>query len=307
MIKYRYTDIFSDIYNQGARLATNDYGFDFSKENAGREQNLQNVYAGFDLGTDILGGVLSQRKKQERYLSEMNKQKMIQDDYDYTPSPYNPYGYNSSLQNNKTLYASSGGEMSDLDYNVEEEQNYVDSIHNTESYSKEDEDYNDLMSSYYKELNQSLGYNDVNEELSFVEDLFNGEDEYKDYGEWEEDNSYSPAPNYGIGKTNISNLKPNVQINNLQPKLKEFTTVLLSSFPGLKLSSGHEGHSGDGVHMKGSKHYSGKAIDIGANSSNQKEYSLFKKLISVNKRQLMEQFGIEDIIDEGDHIHIELI
>jgi len=306
MLKYRYTDIFSDIYNQAAKVATNEYNFDFSKENAGKEQDQQNLYAGFNLGTDILGGILSERKKNFNYTDALRKQKLAQDEYDYIPSPYNPHGYNSSLQNNKTLYASSGGEISDFDYDTEQEQNYVESIYDSNPVSKEDQDYNDLMSSYEKELGQSLGYDNMEEDISFMDDLFGDEESTFDYGQSITEYEEEPNSSYNLGNKSISNLKPNVKIDNLNPRLKEFTSVLFSSFPGLKLSSGHEGHSGDGVHMKGSKHYSGKAIDIGANSSNRKDYELFKKLISSNKRQLMEQFGIEDIIDEGDHIHIEL-
>ncbi len=351
-MKYRYTDIFSDIYNQGAKIATNDYGFDFSKilpdktQKAGssyfdnmndgtsyeikdsssgietgryekikgkiykdgseidfnpqKTQNIQNGIAGFSLGLDLLGGGLSQRKKQERYISEMNKQKMAQDDYDYMPTPYNPYGYNSSLQNNKTLYAESGMEF-DPSYDTQAEESFVNSIHD-ETETQEDYDYNQMMMEYQKEL-ESFSNSDE-------EDILNGlydDDEYVNYSS---DSSYmDDSPSSSTPYSNMGSLstKQGVDVSNLHPSAKQFIGVLSSNFPGLKISSGHEGSSGDGVHMKNSKHYQGKAIDIGANSSNKKEYNSFKELIKLSSQELKSQFGIEDIIDEGDHIHIEWI
>jgi len=351
MLKYRYTDIFSDIYNQAAKVATNDYGFDFSKvasdknkkagnsyfdnmddftsiditdPNSGldkgkyekrngqiykdgrllnfdtdqKTQNANNIYAGFNLGTDLIGGVLSQRKKEQRYISEMNKQKMAQDDYDYIPTPYNPYGYNSSLQNNKTLYASSGMEF-DPSYDTQAEESFTNSIHD-ETETQEDYDYNQMMMEYQKEL-ESFSNNDE-------EDILNGlydDDEYVNYlsdSSYMNDQSSSNTPYGNMGSLNT---KQGVDISKLHEPAKQFINVLASNFPGLKISSGHEGSSGDGIHMKNSKHYQGKAIDIGANSSNKKEYNSFKELIKLSSQELKSQFGIEDIIDEGDHIHIE--
>jgi len=234
MLKYRYTDIFSDIYNQASKIATNEYGFNFSKPNPGRDKNINksyfdnldegtsinindqnssltsgvyskqngNIYkdnslidfslsrgdqrrdnmrAGFNLGTDILGNILSERKKRFNYTDEFIKYKNRQNEYEYLPAPYNPYGYNSSLQNSRTLYAETG-----LDYNVQEEQSYIDSIYNDNTENNEDKDYNQMMLEYNKELNNSLGYDDAEQELRFIDELFNDEmnvteDEYPSF------------------------------------------------------------------------------------------------------------------------------
>ena len=223
MLKYRYTDIFSDIYNQAGKIATNEYGFNFSKPNPGRDKSVDrsyfdnldegtsiniddknsllgagtysrkgndiykdnslidfnlnrqdqrrdNIRAGFDLGTDVLGSILSQRKRSFNYTDELNKQRNRQNEYDYVPSPYNPYGYNASLQNNRTLYAESG-----LDYNVQEEQSFIDNIYDDNVDSNEDKEYNQMMNDYYKEINNSLGYDDAEQELSFINDLLGEE------------------------------------------------------------------------------------------------------------------------------------
>jgi hypothetical protein len=73
-----------------------------------------------------------------------------------------------------------------------------------------------------------------------------------------------------------------------------------SNFPGLKISSGN-----DSKHMNGSRHYANKAIDIGANSSDPVAYNNLKKFLASNK-DIKKKYGIEDIIDEGDHLHVEL-
>ena len=220
LLKYRYTDIFSDIYNQASKITNNEYGFNFNQSNPGKDKLVNksyfdelennssinitdenssldqgvysrkgneiyknnslidftldsqdkrrdNIRAGFNLGTDILGSVLSQRKKNFNYSDELRKQRIRQNDYDYTPTPYNPYGYNASLQNNHTLYAESG-----LEYNKDEEQSFVDSIYDNNEVSNEDKDYNNMMEDYYKEINNSLGYQDVNEDLQIINSLF---------------------------------------------------------------------------------------------------------------------------------------
>ena len=79
-------------------------------------------------------------------------------------------------------------------------------------------------------------------------------------------------------------------------------STLNSRFPGLKISSAL-----DGQHKSGPKgHYSGNAIDIGANSSNQASYAALKRYLSNpnNKSQLEERFGMR-FIDEGDHLHFQ--
>lgn len=131
----------------------------------------------------------------------------------------------------------------------------------------------------------------------------------KDYGnevEWGTDfknklNSYNKlaGTNYDISSA-ISIKSPSVNIKNLHPKLLNFTNVISQNFPGLVLTSGN-----DSKHMKGSKHYGNKAIDIGANSSNKQAYVNLKKYLKSNP-SIKKQYGIEDIIDEGNHLHLEI-
>jgi hypothetical protein len=96
--------------------------------------------------------------------------------------------------------------------------------------------------------------------------------------------------------------KPGVNINDLKPNLKSFTSDIANQFPGIVISSGNDSNQ----HMKGSRHYENKAIDIGANSSKKADYSRLKQYLAQNP-QIKQQYGIEDIIDEGDHMHIELL
>lgn len=100
----------------------------------------------------------------------------------------------------------------------------------------------------------------------------------------------------------VINTKPGVNISNLNPNLQAFASNVFSQFPGLKISSGNDSSK----HMKGSRHYENKAIDIGANSSEKGAYSKLKQFLAQNP-QVKQRYGIEDIIDEGDHLHIELM
>lgn len=139
----------------------------------------------------------------------------------------------------------------------------------------------------------------------------------KDYGnkvKWGDDfqlklNAYNNLANTNYDISSLTNTKSSsvniksssVNIKNLHPDLLNFTNVISQNFPGLVLTSGN-----DSKHMKGSKHYGNKAIDIGANSSNKQAYANLKKYLKSNS-SIKQQFGIEDIIDEGNHIHVELM
>jgi hypothetical protein len=122
-------------------------------------------------------------------------------------------------------------------------------------------------------------------------------------------NSYNNLANTNYNISSLTNTKSSsvntksssVNIKNLHPDLLNFTNVISQNFPGLVLTSGN-----DSKHMKGSKHYGNKAIDIGATSSNKQAYANLKKYLKTNS-SIKQQFGIEDIIDEGNHIHIELM
>ena len=140
-----------------------------------------------------------------------------------------------------------------------------------------------------------------------VYDIIPSKDEYGNKKTWGQDfkeklNAYNKiaGTSYNINSS-ISTKSPSVNIKNLHPNLMQFTNVISQTFPGLVLTSGN-----DSKHMKGSKHYNNKAIDIGANTSNKKDYLNLKNYLK-NNPSIKKQYGIEDIIDEGDHLHIELM
>jgi len=91
-----------------------------------------------------------------------------------------------------------------------------------------------------------------------------------------------------------------IPIEDVHENLQTFFNDMNETFPGLKVTS-----TTGGKHKTGSRHYSGRAIDIGANSSDKTAYSAFKQFVRKNPG-LKEVYGIEDIIDENDHFHIEL-
>ena len=92
-----------------------------------------------------------------------------------------------------------------------------------------------------------------------------------------------------------------VNIKDIHPLLKQFLEDMSSMFIGIVVTSGN-----DSVHMVGSRHYIGKALDFGANSSEKKAYAAFKSYVLSNKKSLKEKYQLEDIIDEGTHIHVEM-
>jgi hypothetical protein len=147
--------------------------------------------------------------------------------------------------------------------------------------------------------NKKTWGNDFKEKLNLYNKLSGNSIDYNELRKLEpvQNNMYN---NYSTG-SNLKTKSSNVNIKNLHPNLISFANVVSQTFPGVVLSSGN-----DSRHMKGSKHYSNKAIDIGANSSNKKAYSELKNYLKSNP-SIKKQFGIEDIIYENDHIHIELM
>ena len=125
-----------------------------------------------------------------------------------------------------------------------------------------------------------------------------GADRYFRTGKYTTD-AFGSSPMGYLGK-NI-NTKKGVNIDNLHPNLASFASTMSQYFPGLKISSAN-----DSKHMKGSKHYANKAIDIGANSSDPVAYNRLKNFLG-QSASVKRQYGIEDIINEGDHLHVELM
>lgn len=93
----------------------------------------------------------------------------------------------------------------------------------------------------------------------------------------------------------------NVKLDGLHPLLREFIEDMSAMFTGIVVTSGL-----DGVHMVGSRHYIGKGLDIGANSSERNAYRNFKAYLKANKDAVKAKYQLEDILDEGTHIHVEL-
>jgi hypothetical protein len=92
-----------------------------------------------------------------------------------------------------------------------------------------------------------------------------------------------------------------VNMSNLNPRLLQFAEDMSNMFDGLVITSAN-----DAVHMKGSRHYINKALDFGANSSEPTAYANFKAYLKANDKALKEKYGLEDILDEFNHIHVEM-
>lgn len=97
-----------------------------------------------------------------------------------------------------------------------------------------------------------------------------------------------------------------VNIDNLNSNLMQFLQDMSSKFDGIVVTAGN-----DGFHKFGSRHFLDKAIDIGARSSEPTAYADFKKYVLEGKTnwhlpEKFAQYQIEDILDEDNHIHIEL-
>ena len=102
-------------------------------------------------------------------------------------------------------------------------------------------------------------------------------------------------------------LKPGVDISKICPEigdrleaLDEIHKAYLSA--DLRITSGHEGKSGDGIHSIKSLHYKKRAIDIGWTFTivNLRTVTaFFIKLLRIFPRSLF------DVMFEINHIHIE--
>lgn len=99
-----------------------------------------------------------------------------------------------------------------------------------------------------------------------------------------------------------------VNVTDIHPNLQAFLKEVSDMFDGIVVTSGKDGkHS-----VLNSRHYFGKALDFGANSSNPVAYANFKKYVLEGRKKWhrpdkFAKYDIEDIIDEGTHIHIELV
>ena len=99
----------------------------------------------------------------------------------------------------------------------------------------------------------------------------------------------------------IKTKSSSVNISNLNQNLLNFIEDMSNMFNGIVITSGN-----DSIHSLNSRHYINKAIDVGAFSSEKQAYASFKKYVKENDKLLKDKYGIEDIIDEVTHIHIEM-
>lgn len=100
-------------------------------------------------------------------------------------------------------------------------------------------------------------------------------------------------------------LKKGVSLEGITPETKhaaeECDGIFKSSGIQMVITSGSEGHDGDGVHKKGSKHYTGEAFDIRIwNIPGTREATV--DIFNIIQRVLGTDY---DVILEKDHIHVE--
>jgi hypothetical protein len=99
-----------------------------------------------------------------------------------------------------------------------------------------------------------------------------------------------------------------VNVTDLHPKMKALVEDLSNRFDGIVVTSGKDSkHS-----VFNSRHYTGKAIDFGAGSSDKKAYQDLKNYVLEGRTKWhlpskFAEYEVEDILDENNHIHIELV
>jgi hypothetical protein len=195
--------------------------------------------------------------------------------------------------------------MTDSPYTIEMLNNEIDGIEETPEVEEEDS-YLAGTKAIHDSLNAEL--NQPSEDL----DNSNSEDFDFDPGFDDDDLDFLQSNvdddtfDYLLNrrKSNVREVDNEAApVKGVTPLLQGLTNNLYGMFPGLVVTS-----TTGGKHMKGSRHYEGKAIDIGANSSDKNAYKTFKSNLRDPQfvAQLKSQYDIEDILDEGDHMHIEL-
>lgn len=186
-----------------------------------------------------------------------------------------------------------------LNFLPQTEEQPQEDIQPDEQPSPYDQSEYDDLNSRYEELSQRL----QNLESNPVP-VYEGDDDFLNYIFSDNSNDPIDISYFQPQSQNQSDVslktKPTADISNLNMDLKNFASNMSGTFPGLVISSGN-----DSKHMKGSKHYQNKALDFGANSSDPQAYKGFKNYLKANP-SIKKQYGIEDIIDEGDHMHVEL-
>lgn len=261
-----------------------DYIYD---KNKNLKKGWTNTAKIWDLGSNFLFGL-----GQDLYNNKLAKENYRISRENYRDVPFTQYDNFNNFHNPlNNMYAKNGG-MSNLDY--------LDAIQNNDLHSDE---FKNISDEYYNtEDEDNVKFDDDEYNNTFFNNLIEDDNLIED----------NNLPNEYISNNTNSNLNTpinlrlknnNINIKNLDQNLINFSNDLANSFPGLVITSGN-----DSEHMKGSKHYDNLAIDIGTNSSDKNDYNNFKELLKDKKKVALYKstYNIEDIIDEGDHIHIEL-
>ena len=102
-------------------------------------------------------------------------------------------------------------------------------------------------------------------------------------------------------------MKKGVNVKELSPKIKDILPAIIKA---CKVVNGKDyivtiTSGNDGKHMKGSKHYTNEAIDI--RTKDMQKNKSTSTVIRIKKfiKEMGRNDWDYDIIDEGDHIHIE--
>jgi hypothetical protein len=112
------------------------------------------------------------------------------------------------------------------------------------------------------------------------------------------ENALTTLPEVQTSEVKFKFNNTNTNLNKATPELLNVATNFASKFPNGVITSGSEGFDGDGIHARGSAHYSGEAIDVRTRDitdSQLKEYVNF----------FASQPDVDYILIEGSHLHVQ--
>jgi len=279
-----------DDYNTSNKLFGSD---DYKKSG---KLNLTKGEA-WGLGTGILSSVSQGmgRNRQAREEEEMLARKRSND---YLPAMTKTYAYNTFSENPyNNSYFADGGEYGDDSYSDYEEMN-----------TSNDESNQEDVTGGYSPFDT---YHEDELAMSFISSLFDNEDDMMEsfvFGNDDDDKEEEEAPSsYSGYKTSSSYTSTTEEGLPIQPLVEHLESL------GLKPSSVKSGS-----HNRGSKHYSGQALDLGLNSTFGGDPQKMEAFIEYFNSELKNKFPNLKLRDErrrpagqkewhGSHLHLELI